>query len=132
MFAPKSEVNDTDNEAALVIAALRSRAPVIDIALRAAELPTVSPVPLPKTNVPVPRLAVKFLAPPELLTVPLKVRLLSVVVNIGEVVNKALPEYVCVPVVVTEAPTLVVPETLNILTPEIAPLITESPVIARE
>ena len=72
------------------------------------------------------------MAPPELLTVPLKVRLLSVVVNVGEVVSKALPEYVCVPVVVTEAPTLVVPETLNILTPEIAPLITESPVIARE
>ena len=70
MFAPKSEVNDTDNEAALVIAALRSRAPVIDIAPRAAELPTVSPVSLPKTNVPVPRLAVNAFAVESLLTVP--------------------------------------------------------------
>jgi hypothetical protein len=36
--------------------------------------------------------------------------------------------YVCVPVVETLAPRPVVPETLNILTPEIAPLITELPV----
>ena len=42
------------------------------------------------------------------------------------------PEYVCVPIVETSAPRLVVPDTLNILTPEIAPLITELPVIVKE
>ena len=42
------------------------------------------------------------------------------------------PEYVCVEVVETSAPRLVVPDTLNTLTPEIAPLITEAPVIVKE
>ena len=42
------------------------------------------------------------------------------------------PEYVCVPIVETLAPILVVPDTLNILTSEIAPLITELPVSVKE
>ena len=59
-LAPRFEVVDTDKELALVIAASRSRAPVILIAPRADEVPTV-----PSNSISF-ALTVKVLVPPVL------------------------------------------------------------------
>ena len=82
----------------------------------------------------VPVAMVKFLAPPEsLFTVLENVTLSPVVVKVlAALFTVTAPEYVCVPVVETSAPSVVVPDTLNILTPEIAPLITALPVSVKE
>ena len=78
----KAIIEETDNEVALVIAAFKSNPPVIEIAFIALVAPTVSEEESPKTTLPVPTLAVKSLAVELLLfTVPLKVKLLFVVVK---------------------------------------------------
>ena len=91
--APRSEVVDTVNDEALVIAAFRSRAPVIAIAPRAFVAPTVSADESPITKVPVPKAAVRFLGvAPSLFNVPLNVTLpLDVVVNVVSAVNVVAP-----------------------------------------
>ena len=82
-LAPKSLVVETLSEVALVIAALRSRAPVILIAPNGFVAPTVSAVLSPMTSVPVPKLKVRSRGvPPSLLSVSLKVTLLFVVVSV--------------------------------------------------
>ena len=68
---------ETDNEAALVIAALRSRAPVIDIAPRGCTAPTIP------SSLRVPPLIVKLLAVELLLfTVPVKLTVPDVIVDV--------------------------------------------------
>lgn len=57
-LAPSSLVSDTLKEAALLMAALRSSAPVMAIAPKALVAPTVSAVPSPNTAVPAPKLKV--------------------------------------------------------------------------
>ena len=68
---------ETDNEAALVIAALRSRAPVIDIAPSGCVAPTIP------SSLRVPPLTVKLLAVALLLfTVPVKLTVPDVIVDV--------------------------------------------------
>ena len=57
-LAPRSLVSDTVKENALLMAALRSSAPVMAIAPKALLAPTVSAAPSPNTAVPVPKLKV--------------------------------------------------------------------------
>ncbi len=91
-MAPKSLVVETLSEVALVIAALRSRAPVILIAPNGFVAPTVSAVLSPMTSVPVPKLKVRSRGVVfELFTVPLKVTLLFVVVSIVFAVKVVAP-----------------------------------------
>ena len=80
-FAPKSEVVETESEAALVIAALRSRAPVMVMAPNAplvppptAPLNSTSDDPTLKVNV--------FASEASAFTVPLKVTCALVVVKV--------------------------------------------------
>ena len=92
-FAPKSDVRDTLKEAALVIAALRSSAPVMLMAPKAKLAPTVSAVPSPNTAVPAPKLKVNARAVLDaLFTVPLKMTLLLVVVKVVAAPNVTAPE----------------------------------------
>jgi len=84
-LAPRLEVPETEIDVALVIAALRSRLPVIAKAPSPSVAPTVSAVASPKTIVPVlpPVSNVRlFVSPLVLFKVPLKVMLSLVVVSV--------------------------------------------------
>ena len=82
-LAPRSEVPETLIDVADVIAAFKSRLPVIPITPTLFVAPTVSNALSPITKVPVPKANVRSRAvAPSLLSVPLNVTLLFVVVSV--------------------------------------------------
>ena len=70
-MAPKSLASDTLKDAALVMAAFKSMAPVMAMAPNGLVAPTVSTVPFPNTAVPLPKIKFNARAVLEaLLTIP--------------------------------------------------------------
>ena len=104
-MAPRSEVPETAMDVApavapLPIAAFKSKSPVISIAPRSYNTPIVSAVAFPKITSAVVPLSLlsksmvnALLVASSELTVPLKVMLLSVVVNVTSTLNVTAPSY---------------------------------------
>ena len=86
-FPPRSEVPDTSTEDAPIIAAFRSRFPVIFIDPNA----LVAPTALPNCTSPVPELIVRSLVVLSEFTVPLKTTLEFVVVRVLEALKIVFP-----------------------------------------